>query len=72
MLLQLDGSLHAWLEERAPRFTVLLSVDYETGDVPHALFRLAEDARSYLTLMEQVILHRGLPLSLYAVRHGIF
>ena len=34
---------------RAPRFTLLLSVDEVTGDVPHALFRPAEDARGYFT-----------------------
>ena len=27
MLLQIDGSHHAWLEERAPRFALLLAVD---------------------------------------------
>lgn len=45
MLLQIDGSHHAWLGERRPRFTLLLAVDDATGDVPHALLRPAEDAR---------------------------
>ncbi len=72
MLLQVDGSHHAWLDERAPRFTLLLSVDDATGDVPHALFRPAEDASGYFTLIEQVIRRRGLPFSLYTDRHGVF
>ena len=72
MLLQVDGSHHAWLEGRGPRFTLLLAVDDATGDVPSALFRPAEDARGYFSLLEQVVLRRGLPLALYSDRHGVF
>ncbi|MDE2987114.1 MAG: hypothetical protein OXT70_03555 [Chloroflexota bacterium] len=72
MLLQVDGSHHAWLEGRGPRFTLLLAVDDSTGDVPYALFRPAEDARGYFSLMEQVVLRRGLPLALYTDLHGVF
>ena len=71
MLLQIDGSHHAWLEERGPRFTLLLVVDDATGDVPHALFRPTEDARGHLSLMEQVVQRRGLPLALHSDRHGV-
>ena len=45
MLLQVDGSHHAWLEERGPRFALLLAVDDATGAAVHALFRPVEDAR---------------------------
>src|SRR3990170_1366691 len=38
MLLQLDGSHHAWLEDRGPVLTLLLAVDDATGTVPYALF----------------------------------
>ena len=66
MLLQVDGTHHAWLEERGPRFTLLLAVDDATGDVPYALFRPAEDARGYFSLMKQIVQRRGLPLALYS------
>ncbi|MXX48464.1 MAG: transposase family protein [Chloroflexi bacterium] len=72
MLLQLDGSHLPWLQARGPRFTLLLAVDDATGDVPYALFRPAEDARGYFSLMEQVVLRRGLPLTLYTDLHGVF
>ncbi len=36
MLLQLDGSHHAWLEDRGPWLTLLLAVDDATGTVPYA------------------------------------
>jgi transposase len=72
MLLQVDGSHHAWLEQRAPRFALLLAVDDATGAAVHALFHPVEDARGYFLLMEEVIRRRGIPLALYSDRHGVF
>ena len=72
MLLQVDGSHHAWLEQRGPRFALLLAVDDATGAVVHALFRPAEDARGYFLLMEQVLRRSGIPLALYSDRHAVF
>ncbi len=72
MLPQVDGSHYAWLEGRGPRFTLLLAVDDATGDVPYALFRPAEDACGYFSLLEWVVLRLGLPLALHTVRHGVF
>ena len=72
MLLQVDGSHHAWLEQRGPRFALLLAVDDATGSVVHALFRPAEDARGYFLLMEQVLRRSGVPLALYNDRHAVF
>ena len=72
MLLQVDGSHHAWLEQRGPRFALLLAVDDATGAVVHALFRPAEDARGYFLLMEQVLRRSGVPLALYSDRHAVF
>lgn len=39
MLLQVNGSHRAWLEERRPRFVLLRAGEDATGDVPYALFR---------------------------------
>lgn len=72
MLLQLDGGHHAWLEERGPRFVLLLVVDDATGVVAVGRFRPAEDARGCFQLMEQVIGQFGLPLALYTDRHAVF
>ena len=72
MLLQVDGSHHAWLEERGPRFALLLAVDDATGAVVHALFRPTEDARGYFLMMEEVIRRRGIPLAVYSDRHAVF
>ena len=72
MLLQIDGSHHAWLEERGPRFALLLAVDDATGAAVHALFRPVEDARGYFLLLEEIVRRCGIPLALYSDRHGVF
>lgn len=72
MLVQLDGSAHAWLEERGPHFTLLACIDDATGAVPAALFHPVEDAHGYFLLMQQLVAGAGRPLALYHDRHGIF
>ena len=72
MLIQVDGSHHPWLEERGPRFALLLAVDDATGVVANAVFRQSEDTRGYFILMEGLIRRWGIPLALYTDRHGVF
>ena len=72
MLLQIDGSHHPWLEERGPRFVLLLAVDDATGTVANAVFQPEEDTRGYFLLMDGVIRRFGIPLALYGDRHGVF
>ena len=72
MLVQVDGSHHPWLEERGPRFALLLAVDDATGKVVNAVSRQAEDARGYFILMDGLIQRWGIPLALYTGRHGVF
>ena len=72
MLLQLDGSPHAWLGDRGPQFTLLMAVDDATGMVPHALFHQQEDTRGYLLLMRGIIERKGIPLAVYNDRDSVF
>ena len=72
MLLQLDGSHHAWLEDRRPGLTLLLAVDDATGSVPYALFQEQEDPRGYLSLLQGIIEHRGVPMAVYTDGHAAF
>ena len=72
MLVQVDGSVHAWLEERGPRCTVLLAIDDATSTVPYALFRHEEDTHGYFLLMQELIRRCGVPLALYSDRHAVF
>ena len=72
MLVQIDGSHHPWLEERGPRFALLLAVDDATNTVPHALFRQDEDTCGYFLLMKGMVRRAGVPLALYSDRHAVF
>ena len=72
MLIQVDGSPHPWLEERAEKFVLLLAVDDATGIVAQAVFHHTEDTRGYLILLEGLVRQWGIPLALYSDRHAAF
>ena len=72
MLVQVDGSHHPWLEDRGPRFVLLLAVDDATGVMAQVVFRTAEDTRGYLVLLEGMVRQWGIPLALYSDRHAAF
>ncbi len=65
MLVQIDGSRHAWL-------TLLAAIDDATGKLAAAVFREEEDAAGYFLLVQQMLDQHGRPLVLYHDRHGIF
>lgn len=72
LLVQMDGSHHAWLQDRGPRCVLLAAVDDATGRVLAACFRAEEDAQGYFVLLRRVIHTYGLPVALYSDRHSIF
>ena len=55
MLVQIDGSLHRWLGEDGPQFTLLLAVDDATSAVVNAVFRPEEYTQGYFDLMQGLI-----------------
>ena len=52
ILIQLDGNHHAWLEDRGPKFALLLAVDDATCAVVNAVFCISETTAGYFTLLE--------------------
>jgi len=72
MLVQMDGSPHAWLETRGPRLCLISSVDDATSTVPAALFREQEDSHGYLLLLQVLVTTHGRPIAVYHDRHSIF
>ena len=72
MLLQTDGSRHAWLEARGPGLTLIGMIDDANNEIVGATFREEEDATGYFLVLKQVCLTKGLPQALYADRHTIF
>lgn len=72
LLIQVDGSVHDWLEGRGPRLTLIGSIDDATGKVPFGLFREEEDAQGYFLMLREIVKRKGIPLAIYHDRHGIF
>jgi transposase len=71
-LVQIDGSEHAWFEERGAKSTLLVFIDDATGKllelwfVPHeSYFGYAEAARHYFERC-------GKPVAFYSDKHGVF
>lgn len=71
-LVQIDGSPHAWLEDRGPRCTLIAFIDDATGDVLAARFAATESTRAYLDLLGDCVREHGRPVALYSDRHSIF
>lgn len=72
MLLQIDGSHHAWLGERGPKLVLLAAIDDATGKVPAARFHPTEDAEGYFLLFRDLCRKTGVPQAVYSDKHAIF
>lgn len=71
-LIQIDGSVHDWLEGRGPRMTLIVFIDDATGRLTALRFAPAESTRAYAETLKAHIVAHGVPLALYSDRHGIF
>jgi hypothetical protein len=71
MMLQMDGSPFAWLQERGPKASLLGAVDDATGKIVSLLLRPSEDQAGYIILLRCIALTYGLPMAIYHDRHTI-
>lgn len=72
LLLQLDGSRHAWLGLDRPKLTLVGAIDDATSTVAAATFRNEEDAAGYLEILRDLAISHGLPGAIYRDRHSSF
>src|SRR5216683_3502084 len=72
MLVQIDGSRHAWLGDRGPWLSLIAAIDDATGKIVAAVFREQEDGQGHFLLVLQMVEQDGRPLALYHDRHSIF
>jgi len=70
-LVQLDGSEHAWFEDRAPRSCLMVMVDDATGRT-EALMAPAETGQAAFAVLRQWIERHGVPAALYTDRKNIY
>ena len=71
-LVQIDGSYHAWLEERGPKACLLLFVDDATSEVLAAEFVEHESYFAYGQLCKAYFQTIGVPVSFYSDRFSVF
>ena len=71
-LIQIDGSPHAWFEERGSVCCLLVFVDDATGKIMQLHFEQNESSQGYFDATYAYILAHGKPVAFYSDRHGIF
>ena len=71
-LVQIDGSDHAWFEERGERCTLLVYIDDATGKLLELLFVQDETFFAYCEASRHYFERYGKPLAFYSDKHGIF
>jgi hypothetical protein len=71
-LIQIDGSLHAWFEQRGPMCCLLVFIDDATSRITQLRFVPRECTLGYMQTLHGHIRQHGLPMALYSDQHGIF
>jgi len=63
MLLQMDGSHHAW--NGKDMWVLIGAIDDATSDIPHAEFFKSEGTMECMSVMRKIIETKGIPLAIY-------
>jgi len=71
-LVQIDGSPHAWFENRGPKCCLILFIDDATSTVLYAQLEPVETTAAYFRGIHFCLKMYGIPLSYYSDKHMIF
>lgn len=71
-LVQIDGSYHAWLEERGPKACLILFVDDATSEILAAQFVDHESFFAYTRICKSYFRSIGLPVAFYSDKFSVF
>ncbi len=71
-LVQIDGSPHAWFEDRGPVCTLLVYIDDATGRLMELFFVPVESTFGYFAATRQYLDRHGVPVTFYSDKNGIF
>jgi hypothetical protein len=71
-LVQIDGSEHAWFENRGEACTLLAFVDDATSRLMQLRFVVSESAFDYLRTTRAYLEAHGKPVAFYSDKHNIF
>lgn len=70
--MQIDGSEHAWLEDRGPKATFLVYVDDATSEILAAEILPEESFFSYGNLCKRYFKEQDFPKTFYSDRFSVF
>jgi hypothetical protein len=71
-LVQIDGSPHAWFEDRGSKCCLILFVDDATSNILYAQLEPVETTAAYFRGMNAHLKTYGIPLAYYSDKHMIF
>jgi hypothetical protein len=71
-LVQIDGSPHAWFEDRGPSCSLLVYVDDATGRLMELRFVKVESTFDYFASTAAYLMRHGKPVAFYSDKHSIF
>jgi len=71
-LIQIDGSEHAWFEDRGPKCTLLVYIDDATGKLLELWFVPDETFFAYCEASRHYFERYGKPIAFYSDKHSIF
>ena len=72
VMTQLDGSPHAWFEERGPCCTLLVFIDDATSKIVQLEFVKSESTKEVMQAVKKYILAHGLPREFYVDYGSVF
>lgn len=70
-MIQMDGSLHAWFEDRGPKCVLMGYIDDATG-IKYGRFYPYEGTLPAFDSLKRYILRYGIPFSIYVDRHSTY
>src|SRR6058998_1751000 len=71
-LVQIDGSEHAWFEDRGPACTLLVYVDDATSRLMELAFAEVESTFDYFRATRRYLERHGKPMAFYSDRLSVF
>lgn len=71
-LVQIDGSPHAWFEDRGPSCCLIVFIDDASSALGTLRFVPVESTRAYMETLAVYLRLHGRPVALYSDRHSIF
>lgn len=71
-LIQIDGSVHDWFEDKSPKCNLLVYVDDATSKLMELKIVPEESTFTYFDATKEYILNHGKPVSFYSDKHSVF